>query len=63
MLDTTDKEMLAEIGLLTEDSEPGSGYWDRFYAVHGALLEFRQEAYHDVRIYADGYEERDYIGD
>ncbi len=30
---------------------------------HGKLVEVRQEAYHDVYVYEDGYEERFYIGD
>ena len=42
--------------------EPG-GYWDRFYKKHGELVEYRQEAYYDVKVYADGYEERISIGD
>lgn len=31
--------------------------------VHGRLLTVRQEAYHDIYVYEDGFEERDYIGD
>ena len=30
---------------------------------HGKLVERRWEAYHDVDVYEDGYEERHYIGD
>ena len=30
---------------------------------HGAVIERRMEAYHDVIVYEDGYEERFYIGD
>lgn len=40
-----------------------SAYWSKFYEEHGALVEVRQEAYCDVKIYEDGYEERYYIGD
>lgn len=30
---------------------------------HGKCIGYRQDAYHDVHIYEDGYEERLYIGD
>lgn len=40
-----------------------SAYWSKFYEEHGAFVEVRQEAYCDVKIYEDGYEERYYIGD
>ena len=40
-----------------------SAYWEKFYQQHGALVEVRQEAYYDVKIYEDGFEERYYIGD
>ena len=30
---------------------------------HGKCIGYRQEAYHDVHIYEDGYEDRTYIGD
>ena len=30
---------------------------------HGEVVERRMEAYHDVVVYEDGYEERYYIGD
>lgn len=30
---------------------------------HGKVVEVRQEAYHDVTVYEDGYEERFYIGE
>ena len=30
---------------------------------HGRCIEYRQEAYHDVHVFEDGYEERTYIGD
>lgn len=30
---------------------------------HGRCVEYRQEAYHDVHVFEDGYEERLYIGD
>lgn len=33
------------------------------YKPHGDSVDFRQEAYHDVRVYEDGYEEMFYIGD
>lgn len=60
-------DMLKALDDFDLDDEPQGdseiGYWERFHAEHGALVEVRQEAYHDVRVYADGYEERDYIGD
>lgn len=31
--------------------------------VHGKFIEARMEAYHDVVVYEDGYEDKDYIGD
>ena len=31
--------------------------------MHGKLIEYRFEAYHDVKVYEDGYEEWYYIGD
>lgn len=31
--------------------------------IHGKVVKTRMEAYHDVTVYEDGYEERDYIGD
>lgn len=31
--------------------------------VHGKIVDYRQEAYHDVHVYEDGFEERFYIGD
>lgn len=40
--------------------------WDVFpepNMPHGACIEYRQEAYHDVKVYEDGYEDRMYIGD
>ena len=30
---------------------------------HGRLVEYRFDAYHDVKVYEDGYEEKYYIGD
>ena len=30
---------------------------------HGRCIDYRQEAYHDVNVFEDGYEERFYIGD
>ena len=33
------------------------------YKPHGDQVDFRQEAYHDVTVYEDGYEEMFYIGD
>lgn len=30
---------------------------------HGPVIGYRQDAYHDVIVYADGYEEKFYIGD
>lgn len=30
---------------------------------HGPVVEYRQDAYNDYIVYADGYEERFYIGD
>ena len=30
---------------------------------HGRCIGYRQEAYHDVHIFEDGYEERLYIGE
>lgn len=30
---------------------------------HGAIADRRMDAYHDVTVYEDGYEEKDYIGD
>lgn len=30
---------------------------------HGDVVEYRQDAYHDVKVYEDGYEEFFYIGD
>lgn len=30
---------------------------------HGKCIDYRQEAYHDVHVFEDGYEERFYIGD
>ena len=30
---------------------------------HGRCIGYRQEAYHDVHVFEDGYEERFYIGD
>jgi len=31
--------------------------------VHGKLIEYRFDAYHDVKVYEDGYVEKFYIGD
>lgn len=31
--------------------------------IHGKVIETRMEAYHDVTVYEDGYEDRYYIGD
>lgn len=56
-------DMFKDFDIDDEPDDGEIGYWERFHAEHGALVEVRQEAYHDVRIYADGYEERDYIGD
>lgn len=33
------------------------------YKPHGDSVDFRQEAYHDVTVYEDGYEDMYYIGD
>lgn len=33
------------------------------YKPHGDQVDFRQEAYHDVAVYEDGYEDMFYIGD
>ena len=30
---------------------------------HGEVIEYRQDAYHDVKVYEDGHEEFFYIGD
>ena len=30
---------------------------------HGRLVLYRFDAYHDVKVYEDGYEEKYYIGD
>lgn len=30
---------------------------------HGKVVDFRQEAFYDVTVYEDGYEDRFYIGD
>lgn len=30
---------------------------------HGPVIGYRQDAYNDITIYADGFEERFYIGD
>ena len=35
----------------------------RKYKPHGDRVDFRQEAYHDVTVYEDGYEDMYYIGD
>lgn len=42
------------------DSEPAPEYID---PVHGRIVSERQEAYHDVYTYEDGYEFRYYIGE
>lgn len=39
------------------------GYWEEMHRLHGAIVEYRMEAYHDVKVYEDGYEDRMYIGD
>lgn len=31
--------------------------------IHGKLVEYRFDAYHDVKVYEDGYVEKYYIGD
>ena len=31
--------------------------------IHGKLVEYRFDAYHDVKVYEDGYVEKFYIGD
>lgn len=45
------------------EEEPSSGYWEEMYRLHGPVVDYRMESYHDVRVYEDGYEERMYIGD
>lgn len=50
-------------GKIDSPEDGQSTYWKNFYAEHGALVEVRMEAYYDVRVYEDGFEERYYIGD
>lgn len=37
--------------------------WSDDPGPHGDVVEYRQDAYHDVKVYEDGYEEFFYIGD
>lgn len=46
----------------TED-DAEDGYWEEMRRLHGPIVDYRMEAYHDVRVYEDGYEDRMYIGD
>lgn len=50
-------------GKIDSPEDGQSTYWENFYAEHGALVEIRTEAYYDVHVYEDGYEERYYIGE
>lgn len=45
------------------EEEPANGYWEEMHRQHGAVVEYRQEAYYDVRIWEDGLIERIPIGD
>lgn len=37
--------------------------FSRWSSEHGNLVEYRFDAYHDVKVYEDGYVEKFYIGD
>lgn len=49
-------------GEITED-ELGKRFGKPRKNPHGNVVERRMEAYHDVVVYEDGYEDRYYIGD
>ena len=52
-------------GFLTEEIEPSPNIDHRTpnEKEHGPVVAARMEAYHDVTVYADGYEDWYYIGD
>ena len=51
------KDISDALDLLDQDAAP------EIVGEHGRVVERRQEAYHDVIVYEDGYEESYYIGD
>ena len=45
------------------ETEQLPDYWGKDPGPHGEVVEYRFDAYHDVKVYEDGYEEFFYIGD
>lgn len=62
MKNSIDKDLNDLIAYMNGD-EHAFDDWPEPNREHGALLEYRQEAYHDVYVFEDGHEERHYIGD
>lgn len=59
LLEETDTDIYSVLHCY--DTEPS--YYKRMERVHGPVINRRMDAYHDVTVYADGHEERFYIGD
>ena len=51
------------LGILYEEIEPDPARIPYMERLHGKCIDFRMEAYHNVHVYEDGYEDWDYIGD
>ena len=56
-------EALSEVIAYMNGDEYALDEWPEPKREHGALIEYRQEAFHDVFVYEDGFEYRFYIGD
>lgn len=52
-----------DIDLLMDIDEEDWDVFQEATSEHGKCIGYRQEAFHDVHTYEDGYEERTYIGD
>ena len=51
------------IGIINDDIIQTPGKMTPMEKQHGKVVDFRQEPYHDVTVYEDGYEDWCYIGD
>ena len=55
---------ISEIFSALEDAENvPEDEWNTQVGEHGEIVSFRQEAFYDITVYADGYEDRFYVGD
>ena len=63
MKKTADDAVKDLLAWMDGDEHALDGWNEPAEGEHGPVVMYRQDAYHDVLIYADGFEERFYIGD